>query len=502
MTYFGQFIDHDVTAEATTDKKISDIFGEDVTPVDRKDAREKVVNQRTGRLDLDSLYGKQDHDNPTLRKLTGFMRFHKDRAKMWVGKVTPFHDPATGKLRTVANPADKAGDILRLERLMRADPGQVPRVTEPELSAIPENMKGLFFRKDQNGKTIVNAHRAIIGDARNDENLFIAQLHLAFLRLHNRMVATVQRRAGDEDSVYNWAREQVTLHYQWLVIHHYLARICDEKALQFIMAEQSPVYRQFRAKCSLADDRHMPMPFEFSAGAFRMGHSMVRPEYDWNEHFGRGDNPILPNAPFDELFRFTANSEDPMRGIGPTLPSNWLADWSRLLGPVSTHQDRSTRKMDTFIANPLHNMINQEAGKKNLPARNLRRSLKLNVPVAQTVIDALKSDFGITVPALTKGQLTSGSTRNELRAGKFDEATPLWFYVLKEAEIINGGERLGPLGTHIVAGTILGALWEDETSVLHRPGSIDGRWHPIDGHAPDGVVVDSLPSMMRAAKLL
>jgi len=505
MTYFGQFIDHDITAEATTDPSLSDIFGDDLKPVERDEVRTGIFNQRTGRMDLDSLYGKQDHDDPTLRKLTNFMRFHKDRAKMWVGLVTPFHDQESGALRTVEHPRDKAGDLLRVSRLLRADPGHAPRITEAELKALPNDVKNLFFRKTKDGQPVLNTHRAIIGDARNDENLFIAQLHLAFLRLHNRMVATVQRRAGDEDAVYGWAREQVTLHYQWLVVHHYLARICDEKTLQFIMQEKSPVYRAFRSRCKLADDRHMPMPIEFSAGAFRMGHSMVRPDYDWNEHFGRGANPMLERAPFDEMFRFTANSTQklgtPMRGA-PTLPSNWLADWSRLLGPVSTHADRSTRKMDTFIADPLHKMITSEKGKQNLPSRNLRRSVKLNVPVAQTLIDGFKDEFNIHIPHLSKGQLTSGTTGNELRKGGFDDATPLWFYVLKEAEVCNGGERLGPLGTHLVAGTILGLLWEDETSVLHRPGSIDGRWHPVDGHAPDGVVVDSFPSMMRAAKLL
>jgi len=444
MTYFGQFIDHDITAEATTDPSLSDIFGDDLKPVERDEVRTGIFNQRTGRMDLEPRCGSGWSHHSTTRK---------------------------------------AGRCVQSNILE----------TKPEI---------FCAFQDFCVQILVMHHVSLKPSLRPFQ---MTSKNLAFLRLHNRMVATVQRRAGDEDAVYGWAREQVTLHYQWLVVHHYLARICDEKTLQFIMQEKSPVYRAFRSRCKLADDRHMPMPIEFSAGAFRMGHSMVRPDYDWNEHFGRGANPMLERAPFDEMFRFTANSTQklgtPMRGA-PTLPSNWLADWSRLLGPVSTHADRSTRKMDTFIADPLHKMITSEKGKQNLPSRNLRRSVKLNVPVAQTLIDGFKDEFNIHIPHLSKGQLTSGTTGNELRKGGFDDATPLWFYVLKEAEVCNGGERLGPLGTHLVAGTILGLLWEDETSVLHRPGSIDGRWHPVDGHAPDGVVVDSFPSMMRAAKLL
>ena len=82
--------------------------------------------------------------------------------------------------------------------------------------------------------------------------------------------------------------------------------------------------------------------------------------------------------------------------------------------------------------------------------------------------------------------------------GGFAEETPLWFYVLKEAEIRGGGERLGPLGSLLVADTLVGLAACDPSSFWHEAGSDGGRWHPSDGARPDGVTIESMAAMMRA----
>lgn len=43
---------------------------------------------------------------------------------------------------------------------------------------------------------------------------------------------------------------------------------------------------------------------------------------------------------------------------------------------------------------------------------------------------------------------------------------PLWFYVLKESELL-GGQRLGPVGGRIVAEVLLGLLTVDSTSYFN-----------------------------------
>jgi len=61
--------------------------------------------------------------------------------------------------------------------------------------------------------------------------------------------------------------------------------------------------------------------------------------------------------------------------------------------------------------------------------------------------------------------------------GQFLYKTPLWFYILKEAEVIEKGERLGPLGSIIVAETIVGNLLHNTPeSCLHFPD-----WRPFLG---------------------
>jgi hypothetical protein len=55
-----------------------------------------------------------------------------------------------------------------------------------------------------------------------------------------------------------------------------------------------------------------------------------------------------------------------------------------------------------------------------------------------------------------------------------DASTPLWYYVLKEAEIMAGGQRLGPVGGRIVGEVIIGLLQLDRKSFL----SVDPQWRP------------------------
>ena len=44
---------------------------------------------------------------------------------------------------------------------------------------------------------------------------------------------------------------------------------------------------------------------------------------------------------------------------------------------------------------------------------------------------------------------------------------PLWFYILKEAEIVGRGRELGPVGGRIVAEVLVGLLQRDLNSYLY-----------------------------------
>jgi len=515
LTYLGQFIDHDITAGTDSDPAGVSIFDPEFEPLDREDAVNSTANMRTARLDLDSLYGDGVVNTSFDLKFARALRSRRP-GKMRIAFPQPVPDSASPDL--VRPPQDGANDILRLGEIM-------PSVfTEDELRRgpdVPDDVRSLFFLfEDDNFETDkINLHRAMIGDARNDENLFVAQVHLAMLRLHNRIVDACDDPKilnGGSDALFEWARQRVRWIYQWLVINRYLGALCDRPTLDKVISDAAPLYHKFLDNVAAGSD-WAPMPFEFSIAGFRFGHSMVRQEYDWN--------PFFPNADFFLLFSFTGSVKNPMFGTTDSrLPSNWPADWQRLATFDPAFPDRSARKIDTDLSFELSQLppganepdldlqppaTPQEEWerrvKPNLAARNLLKSHINNLPHAQALIDAINTSTSYTIDPLTESELTSGKTGQALADSGFADNTPLWFYILKEAEVRGDGNRLGELGTVLVADTLLGLVINDPHSYWHQPGSDNGRWHPADTVRPGdgaGIVVDSLPNLLRAGLLL
>jgi len=62
-------------------------------------------------------------------------------------------------------------------------------------------------------------------------------------------------------------------------------------------------------------------------------------------------------------------------------------------------------------------------------------------------------------------------------AAAFNENTPLWFYILKEAEVRCSGKKLGPVGGRIVAEVLVGLLDGDLSSFLN----VEPTWQPKQG---------------------
>jgi hypothetical protein len=336
---------------------------------------------------------------------------------------------------------------------------------------------------------------ARIGDSRNDENLIIAQLHLAFIRFHNKVVDWVIANESwltDDDARFARAQQLTRWHYQAIVVQDFLRRVALSTVVDDVLTAAGP-------NPVIGADGKPFMPLEHSVAAYRFGHSMVRATYDHNENFGRnadGTEDDPPNrATFFQEFQFTGNNVIKGDSASPvpadfefkTLPDNWPADWERFTD--GDQPDRFARKIDTHLAPPLKDLTNDgntdENGDpltdvrvirilKRLAVRNLLRGYRLAIPTGQAVAAAL----GVT--PLTEAQLLQGDqgVADALVDGDFVDNTPLWFYVLKEAEVTQNGEHLGEVGSHIVCTTLIGQIKADPGSYLNKAG---GPWSPAEG---------------------
>ncbi|KYC36435.1 hypothetical protein WA1_42780 [Scytonema hofmannii PCC 7110] len=456
FTYLGQFIDHDITAntDRTAEDLKTDITKEDFKPLPPSTVIEKLKNLRRPTFDLDSVYG----DGPTLdpsspTEAKGFYQ-ENDPVKLKVGKAT--------------------------------DAPGIPGVKIP-----PEGDLTRDLPRDEN-------KRAIIGDSRNDENLIVAQLHVAFLRFHNAVVDWVRanepENSGDNVSLFNRAQQLVRWHYQWLVINDFLKTLTVKGTVDSILSGGLKFYKLRNGE--------LYMPLEFSVAAYRFGHSLIRGAYDHNRNFT--DRQLTPppvtNSTFDLLFLFTGKG-----GLGgnPTLPFNWIIEWNRFAdkGRASIRGRNSARRIDTRLTKFLSNMENEidpsktEAINKllqHLAKRNLLRGYFLSIPTGQSLADKLG------VKRLTAEELQRrNSTQMNQALAPFLEKTPAWYYILKESEIRANGDSLGEVGSRIVAETFIGLMRNDDSSYLSQD------WNPSQGvKLPNGKEIREIGDLLKFAGVM
>ena len=129
---------------------------------------------------------------------------------------------------------------------------------------------------------------------------------------------------------------------------------------------------------------------------------------------------------------------------------------------------KRNKRIDTRISTPLFHLpisaIASHSGPTTLPVRTLLRHVTWELPAGQTLA------HGIGVTPLSPADL------DELKGLGLglEHSTPLWYYTLKEAELIEDGLHLGPVAGRIVAEVIIGLLHADPNSYL----AYDPRWRP------------------------
>jgi hypothetical protein len=294
--------------------------------------------------------------------------------------------------------------------------------------------------------------RALLGDPRNDENLLLSQLHLAFLKFHNALVDRLRAGGAAPGGVFEAARRLCRWHFQWVVVHDFLPRVVGEEVVGQLLEERAGKPAKLRLDFYKPKNPNRPMlPVEFAAAAYRFGHSTIRPAYRINGDVGA--------AFFEDVA--TDRNLNGGRPLPPTLVVEWrhFFDLPGLVGAPAN----ASRRIDGRLAGPLFRLpasvVPPPDPRVSLAERNLLRGKRLGLPSGQDVAQAMG------VPALSNRELGLGE-----EPGWGGEA-PLWFYVLKEAELRAGGARLGPVGGRIVAEVLLGLLDRDRGSYLSQePG--------------------------------
>ena len=324
------------------------------------------------------------------------------------------------------------------------------------------------------GSTTKAKRRAIVPDPRNDENLAIAQTHLAFIRFHNRVVDTLPSSVPDAKR-FQKARGIVTRHYQWMLRTDYLPRICAQGVVNDVFTNRRKAF-----EVGVAPTDVPTMPIEFSVAAFRLGHSMIRRAYNWNKIFDNGSGTL------DYLFIFSAGSGN--LGGALRLDGTWVADFRRLYDfaeagradlVVPEAKFNVTMRIDSKLALPLRSLPGFPADEDNLAFRNLERARMVRIATGQQMANFMKAR-GVTLTKLTAAQIREGrngatleSLTTAQRAAVVKD-TPLWFYILREAELNQG--RLKGVGARIVAETFHRAMEGSKTSIVRNPG-----WRPSLG---------------------
>jgi hypothetical protein len=347
-----------------------------------------------------------------------------------------------------------------LDSVYARGPTQDPQFYDPadrDKLWLATNVNGVLdVPRDGNG-------RAIIPERRNDENLIIVQFHKAVAQFHNRIVDYARAQGIRPEWVFETAHRLTRWHYQWAVIHDFLPRFVGDE----LVGPNGAVYKEVAGKPPVMNlnyyrptnrDGRPFMPVEFAVAAYRFGHSLIRPFY------------VLNDSGIVDIFGPAGGRN--LNG-GRPIPADLAIQWKNILPVDPNFPARKPRKIDTKLSIPLTNLPGSAVPPPDptvhLAVRNTLRGKHVGLSSGQQVAKAMR------VPVLSNATL--GLTNDPGWGGE----APLWFYILKEAELPPyNGERLGPVGGRIMAEVLVGLLQRDPNSYLY----LDAAWKPVPPIAP------------------
>ena len=329
------------------------------------------------------------------------------------------------------------------------------------------NLEGLYgsgpvgspylYAKDDPAKLLLSAEGsdvprnregiALIGDPRNDVHLFTSQMAVAFIKLHNRLVDRLREDGTAEDELFEQARRAATWHYQHMIVREFLPSLIGAQLTTELLERGPELYHI---------DGDPYIPFEYADAAYRYGHSQIRARYQVNAGFG--PLPVFPD----------------LMGFAPVTPEHTV-DWTLQIDVAGHSAAQRAKRIDSRLPAVLIALPTQVSGSEpgtdfaSLANRDLQRGQAVGLASGEAIARRLG------VPPLTGAQLG-------LAEHGWTGETPLWLYILKEAEVLHAGGQLGPVGGRIVGEVLVGIIDSDPESFR----SVDPEWEPTLPGRPAG----------------
>jgi hypothetical protein len=418
-------------------------------------------------------------------------------------------------------PNDERRTKLRLGRMRWNEKGVEPGCPFRDIARTPaENVTGID--RSIAGKRVALTE-ALIADPRNDDHAIMSQLTALFATLHNGLIDLIRRgepAIGPNASLgaaykrFLCARDGLTAIYHNIIRKDMMRRVMHPaiyaaysgSAPDFI---DLPVRNDDFAAGSMQKRTGWQVPLEFSHGAFRFGHAMVRPEYVIND--------LATHDLSKTLEKTSAN--DP---VNMPLDATWIVRWSRFF-EIKGSRPNFSRRIGPYLSDGLGNDQIFPAVDQTNRVGLLYRDLLGAALAGLWSVNALIAEIAVRQPHFIStsrlladrpyriGQLREWLVSEPAYGGLTPEDIetladdpPLPFFILFEAmqQPRSEGLCLGPLGSIIVSEVIFGALAGDELPAAEDPGSLVRTMAAISAEFYPTNVFESVPEIERMDQLV
>ncbi len=325
-----------------------------------------------------------------------------------------------------------------------------------------------------------------LADVRNGEGAILSQLVVMFFILHNGIIDKLS--ALPPSAQFAYARALVLWVYRSVIRNDLLKRLLHEK-----------VYDRLRTRPADSGEwlwHGSAIPYEFSHGAFRLGHGMTRDAYTVNER--RGDlliSEVLEGVPRD----------------GP-LPSDWIVEWSRFFGTRGSLNFASKFAATQSLALNDSNVLAvvADGAPDNISLRDWLSAAAARMWRTDALINVLSQHYPglkfvrptqVAAWLLKLIQAQENDREKAILRSNLNELAgdlPLPLYVMLESQLdpdVQGG-RAGVLGSIVIGEVLFRRLAEEDEAAKHDPLTHAARDAIGDTHWAEIDAIRNMPALI------